>query len=158
MSCETCALVSRRDEGKAPLWDSFLRTSYFDLVHCNDTSLPGWLVLVHRKHIGAIDEMSDDAAVEMGRLIQQASIALKQVVGCEKTYVMQFAEAQGHPHVHFHLVPRMADIPAENKGPSVFNYLGVGETMRVPEKEMDEIARRIRTHIISNKEIDLQEE
>ena len=57
---------------------------------------------------------------------------------------MQFAEKDGHGHVHFHIVPRMADIPEENKGPKVFNYLGVIESDCVREEIRDEIALRMR--------------
>ena len=53
------------------------------------------------------------------------------MVGCEKTYVALFAEAEGFSHVHFHVVPRMADLDPSLHGPRVFQLLGVGadETM-----------------------------
>lgn len=40
-------------------------------------------------------------------------MALRDVTDCLKTYVIQFAEAAEHPHVHFNIVPRMADQPEE---------------------------------------------
>lgn len=45
VQCFTCDLLVRRDEGSAPLWDNIHRTLYWDVVHANSTSLPGWLVL-----------------------------------------------------------------------------------------------------------------
>ena len=144
MSCETCALVTRRDKGEAPVWDTIHRTAYFDVAHAYNTSLPGWLVIVARTHVPSIAELSPGAAAELGVLIHQASIALTSVTGCEKTYVMQFAEAPGHGHVHFHVVPRMADIPDDDKGPKVFNYLGVADEARLDDKQMDEIALALR--------------
>ena len=142
--CYTCELTERRDTGDAPLWDSIYRTAYWDVVHSYNTSLPAWLVLITRRHIAAIDEMTDAEAVELGRLIRQVSIALKRVTGCQKTYVVQFAEAPQHPHVHFHVVPRMADQPDNHKGPDVFKYLGAADEDRVPEAEMNRIALDVR--------------
>src|SRR5512135_2957148 len=90
--CKTCELIQRRDAGEAPVWDCIHRTAHWDIVHSFNTALPGWLVLVARRHIEAIDELTDDEAAELGQLMRQVSIALKEVTGCLKTYVIQFAE------------------------------------------------------------------
>lgn len=150
-ACESCILVKRRDEGKAPFWDSFFRTRFFDLVHCNETSLVGWLVLVHREHIMGIQEMSAEAGRELGALIRAASKALTEVTECEKTYVMQFAEAEGHGHVHFHIVPRMADIDPANKGPNVFNHLRGSDV--VGDAVMDEVTQRVKDVLVGDDEV-----
>jgi diadenosine tetraphosphate (Ap4A) HIT family hydrolase len=142
--CYTCELTQKRDEGTAPLWDSIYRTPHWDVVHAYNTALPGWMVLVVRRHITAIDEMTDEEAVELGKLIRQVSVALKEVTGCMKTYVIQFAEAIEHPHVHFHIVPRMADQPEDYKSTNIFRYLGVPEDQRVSESTMNEIGTKIR--------------
>jgi diadenosine tetraphosphate (Ap4A) HIT family hydrolase len=75
------------------LWDCILRAEYWDLVHRYNTALPGWLVLVARRHVKAIDELTDEEAAELRLLLQRASAALREVVGCANTYVVQFAEA-----------------------------------------------------------------
>ena len=62
--CLTCDLVRRRDRGEAPPWDNIVRTAHWDIVHDYNTSLPGWLVLVARRHVAAIDELSDEEAAE----------------------------------------------------------------------------------------------
>lgn len=142
--CYTCELTAKRDSGTAPLWDSIYRTPHWDVVHSYNTALPGWLVLVIRRHITAIDEMTDEEAIELGKLIRQTSAALKEVTGCMKTYVIQFAEAAEHPHVHFHIVPRMADQPEDYKSMNIFRYLGVPAEQRVSESAMNEIATKIR--------------
>lgn len=143
-SCMTCELIARRDAGEAPLWDAIARTAYWDVAHSYNTSLPGWLVLIARRHITSIDELTPEEAVELGILLRQTSAALREVVGCLKTYVCQFAEAAEHPHVHFHVIPRMADQPDERRGPRVFGYMGVPEEEEVSEDRMNEIAAMIR--------------
>jgi diadenosine tetraphosphate (Ap4A) HIT family hydrolase len=142
-------LIARRDLGIAPLWDSILRTRYWDVVHSYDTALPGWLVLVARRHVTAIDELNDAEAVELGRLIQRSSMALKEAVGCVKTYVLQFAENAEHPHVHFHVVPRMADQPEDRHGPKIFGDLGVPPEERVSQEKMNAIAAKVREVLLA---------
>lgn len=142
--CYTCELTDRRDAGDAPVWDSIWRTDYWDVAHSLNTSLPGWLVLVARRHVAAVAELSEAEAVELGRLIRQVSLALRAVTGCLKTYVVQFAEHPDHPHVHVHVIPRMADLPESKRGPGIFNFVGVPPERRIGEEEMDAIALKIR--------------
>jgi diadenosine tetraphosphate (Ap4A) HIT family hydrolase len=91
-----------------------------------------------------VDELTDAEAAELGQLIRRTSMALKDVTGCLKTYVIQFAEKAEHPHVHFHIIPRMAAQPEERKSTLIFGYLGVPEAERVSEDIMNSIAVKIR--------------
>jgi diadenosine tetraphosphate (Ap4A) HIT family hydrolase len=143
-ACKTCELIARRNAGFAPLWDCIYQTPYWDVAHSYDTALPGWLVLVVRRHITAIDEMTEAEAFELGHLIRRTSIALKEVTGCIKTYVIQFAERADHPHVHFHIIPRMESQPEGRNGTLIFGYLGVPEEERVSEDLMNAIAVKVR--------------
>lgn len=85
-----------------------------------------------------------EEAIELGLLIRRVSAALKTVTGCRKTYVVQFAEAAEHPHVHVHVIPRMADQPEDRRGPQIFAYLGVSDAERVSEDTMNEIGAKVR--------------
>jgi diadenosine tetraphosphate (Ap4A) HIT family hydrolase len=143
-NCHTCTLLAQRDTGTVPLWDSIYRSQYWDVVHSYNTSLLGWLVLVARRHMTAIDETTESEAIELGSLLRRVSVALKESTGCAKTYVIQFAEAAEHPHVHFHVVPRMVDQPAERRGPGIFGYLGVPDHERVSEEAMNQIGLVVR--------------
>ena len=146
-NCETCKLTAKRDAGEAPFWDNIHRTLYWDVVHHNRTTLPGWLVLVVHRHITALDELSEAEADELGPLIRQTSAALKEVVGCAKTYVIQFAEHPQHPHVHFHIIPRMPDMPADRRGDKVFGCVAETEADRVSEAVMNDIAAKVKAFL-----------
>jgi diadenosine tetraphosphate (Ap4A) HIT family hydrolase len=143
--CLTCELLAARDAGTTPLWDSIHRAPYWDVVHSYNTALPGWMVLVARRHLTAIDELTEAEAVELGLLLRRVSAALREITGCAKTYVVQFAEASQHPHVHFHVIPRMPNLPPERCGPHIFAYLNVAEAERVSEAEMNAIATRMQS-------------
>ena len=62
-------------------------------------------------------------------------------------YAIQFAESAEHPHVHFHIVPRAADMPEERRRIHVFGYLGVPEEERVSEETMNAIADQVRLNL-----------
>ena len=146
--CTTCELVARRDAGGVPDWDAILRTDHFDVVHAYGTSHPGWIVLVLRRHIAAVHEMTTAESVELGQLIRSVSLGLEAVVGCEKTYIIQFAEGEGHHHVHFHVVPRYAGMDPEIIGPGIFNTMKGDD--EVPEDERNRIALALRDYLKAN--------
>ena len=147
-ACRTCELLARRDDGAAPLWDCIQRTERWDVVHATGTSIEGWIVLVVRRHITAVAEMTDAEAAELGPLVKAVSAALHEVVGCVKTYVVQFAEHELHPHVHVHVIPRRADQPDDLQGPRVFTALGVPDDQCVPEARMNAIAAAMRERLV----------
>jgi diadenosine tetraphosphate (Ap4A) HIT family hydrolase len=99
--------------------------------------------LVARRHIGAIDELTNEEAIELGVLLRQVSLVLKETTGCVKTYVVQFAEMAEHQHVHFHVIPRMENQPENRRGINVFEYSGASEEKRVSEEKMNDMATKV---------------
>lgn len=146
-SCRTCSLLARRDAGEAPLWDGIVRTESWDVVHCDSTSLLGWTVLIVRRHVAAVADLTDAEAAALGPLVRDVSRALHEVTGCEKTYVAQFAEHPQHRHVHVHVVPRREGLDEDQIGPGIFRFLGVAESDRLGEDVMDDFSRRLRSRL-----------
>ena len=132
--CRTCSLSALHDAGKLPPWDSIVRTPGWDIVHAFGTSVAGWTVLVARRHITAVADMTDAEALELGPLIKNVSRALHRTMGCRKTYVVQFAEHPNHPHVHVHVIPRANDLPEELLGPGSSGSSGFGGPARSPNR------------------------
>jgi diadenosine tetraphosphate (Ap4A) HIT family hydrolase len=139
--------VQRRDAGKAPPWDLIMRTPHWDVVHAFGTAIEGWIVLVVRRHIVSVAELTDDEAIELGPLLKRVSAALQATLGCKKTYVAQFAEDPAHPHVHVHVIPRADDLAHDQRGPRIFSQLGVAEDQSVPDARMSEIAADLQRHL-----------
>lgn len=137
-------LLERRDAGKAPDWDCIVRTEEWDVVHCDSTSLLGWIVLVVRRHVAAVADLTDAETAALGPLVRDVSRALHEQVGCEKTYVVQFAEHPQHRHVHVHVVPRPRALADDEVGPGIFKFLGVDDASRVSEMEMNTFAAALR--------------
>jgi len=83
----------------------------------------------------------------LGPLLIRLSAALHVVTGCTKTYVIQFAEASGFSHVHFHVIPRMSWFTDGQRGLSIFTFLSDVEDNWVPAEEMDRVALSVRSEL-----------
>lgn len=86
--------------------------------------MPGWLVIALRRHAHAIHELEETELKELGDLLHLLSRVLHALLGCEKEYVVQFAEMKRFQHVHFHLIARAVDLPSAFKGAGIFGALG----------------------------------
>ncbi|MER5583348.1 HIT family protein [Streptomyces asoensis] len=120
---------------------------HWRVAHAVGTALPGWLVLLPRRHVTAVHDLTDAEAAALGTWQVELSRALRGVTGCAKTYVVQFAEAEGFSHVHFHIVARAADLPPEHRGPGVFALLRRPGSEQVTADEADRIARSLRARL-----------
>ncbi|MCM3920680.1 HIT family protein [Frankia sp. AiPs1] len=112
-------------------------------AHAIRTALPGWLVLVSRRHLTSPAELTEAEAAELGVLTWRLSRALVKVTGCAKTYVAAFSEAAGFEHLHVHIVPRAKDLPVTAQGPDVFTFLRRPEVEWVLPAVMDDLAVRL---------------
>ncbi|MFJ5234283.1 HIT family protein [Kitasatospora sp. NPDC088391] len=139
--CYACA----REAGFAglPPRERIAADAHWRVVHAVDCALPGWLVLLPRRHLESLAELTDAEAASLGVWQVRLARALEAVTGCAKAYVAQFGEAAGFAHVHFHVVPRDAGLPVELRGPRVFGLLKAGAADAVPADRMDELAVRI---------------
>ncbi|MEU9704642.1 HIT family protein [Streptomyces sp. NPDC047981] len=143
--CYVCGKEAEFDD--LPPRDCVAYDQHWRVVHAFDTALPGWLVLVPRRHVTAVHDLTDAEASTLGVWQVRLSRALRDMVGCAKTYVVQFAEAEGFGHVHFHIVPRMEDLRPEHRGPGIFGLLRRPEQERVTADEADRVAHSLRTRL-----------
>ena len=139
--CVTCDHEARLDE--LPAREQIATDEHWRVAHATGVALLGWLVLVPRRHVTAIADLDPAEALGLGQWQVRLSQALGAALGCAKTYVAQFAEAEGFRHVHFHVVPRMPDLAQELRGPRVFTLLGRQDRTSVDESDMDALARRL---------------
>jgi diadenosine tetraphosphate (Ap4A) HIT family hydrolase len=144
VSCYTCGKNALTDP---PPRESIVRTKHWRVAHSFDTSLLGWLVLVSLRHVLSLDELTEEESAELGPLLRRLTKALRSVTGCEKTYVILFAEAEEFAHIHFHVVPRMASFSDDERGPNVFTFLRRPEPDWVPESDRDRLALAVRAEL-----------
>jgi diadenosine tetraphosphate (Ap4A) HIT family hydrolase len=75
--------------------------------HAAPVPVAGWCTLELERPAATLDALTPEEAAAMGRLVQRASAAIRGVTGCDRVYLLAFAEA--HRQVHLHLVPRHGD-------------------------------------------------
>lgn len=139
-----CYNCERQAADALPPRDAILATEHWRVTHAFNVTLRGWLVLVPTTHLTSFAQLSAVAAAELGELVRRLSQALEVVTACQKTYLMQFSEAEGYAHLHVHLVPRRGDHRADSVGPNVFAYMTDDETQWLSETERDTLALALR--------------
>ena len=138
--CHTCELNAATDD--LPLRERIYLDDGWRVAH-GWSSLPGWLVVALRRHAEALHELTATEAASLGSLLRAASVALKRAVGCEKTYVILFAEQPRYQHVHIHVVPRMDWFTENDRSLNVFRFMNVPEAEQVPVSERERLAKEI---------------
>ena len=93
------------------------------IEHAYPSALQGWLVLVLKRHVQALHELSAEEFAELGDLLPRTVQMLRAHLSCEKEYVACFAEAEHFKHVHVHIVPKPHDLPSELRGVAIFRML-----------------------------------
>jgi diadenosine tetraphosphate (Ap4A) HIT family hydrolase len=78
--------------------------------HPAPAPLAGWLLLDARRHVGGPLAFTDEEAAAWGGAVRHASQLVQRLSGCERVYAIAFGE--GAPHLHLHLIPRLAADPA----------------------------------------------
>ncbi|MGE9697835.1 HIT family protein [Streptomyces sp. CH6] len=143
--CYACSKEADFDD--LPPRECAVYDQHWRVAHALNTAVPGWPVLLPRRHVAAVHDLTNAEASALGVWQVKLSRALRGVTGCAKTYVVQFAEAEGFAHVHFHIVPRMADLRPEHRGPAIFGLLRRPEQERVSADQADQIAHSLRAQL-----------
>jgi diadenosine tetraphosphate (Ap4A) HIT family hydrolase len=101
-----------------------LGTDLWQLTHAIDpVPVVGWLILQPVRHAESFAKLTDAEAAEFGPLARRASAAVTEALALIKVYMAMFMEARGFAHLHVHLIPRFADMPADRRGPDAFGWM-----------------------------------
>jgi diadenosine tetraphosphate (Ap4A) HIT family hydrolase len=123
-----------------PTWERIAFDGHWRVAHSLGVALAGWLVLLPRRHVTAIADLTDQEAATLGTWQVRLSRALRAVTDCPRTYVAQFAEKEGFAHVHFHVIPRVAELEPSLRGPGIFALL---DRAPVSDADRDSVAARL---------------
>lgn len=115
---------------------------HWRVAHAIGSGLTGWLVLVPRRHVMELADLTPAEAASLGGWQVRLAQALRAELGAAKTYVMELGELPGF-HLHFHVVPRLTDLAPDLRGPRVFGLLGQGPDSEVPAADRDAFAARL---------------
>jgi histidine triad (HIT) family protein len=97
------------------LYEDELVFAFLDIAPLSE----GHLLVIPKEPAQTLDELSDESAAAIGRVLPRLCRALKKVTGVAAFNVLENNEAEAHQavkHVHFHIIPK----------PNVDAGLGVG--------------------------------
>ncbi|MGH2506854.1 MAG: HIT family protein [Ktedonobacteraceae bacterium] len=145
MECLTCLNLSgeRRISPGPYIYEGV----HWLVDHAYPTMHLGWLVILCRRHIEALHELSREEFQELAEIEYRLVQVMSMDKTIEKEYMMLFAEGEGFQHLHIHMVPKPVDLPAEVKGPRIFARLAVSVEQAIPAQELttfcEEFTRKI---------------
>jgi len=140
MPCKVCAGEWPGKEQK--IADLELSAAYL----FEDQFFPGWTVLVLKRHATELYELSRSERSSLMEEVNEVAAALAMTFEPVK---MNY-ELLGNqvPHVHWHLIPRLADDPS----PREAVWTVAHEPIRLTPEKRDERIARIREHLKMKKQ------
>jgi diadenosine tetraphosphate (Ap4A) HIT family hydrolase len=143
--CRTCQAI--RGELSLTNAPRILETPHWIVEHGHPTEILGWLVVVLNRHCTAIHDLTPKELSSFADVLGRATRALHAVLGTEKEYVVQFAEAEGHAHVHFHLIARLPNWPDTLKGVRVFSANGTKAANPLPSAVTTTLVEQLKDYL-----------
>jgi diadenosine tetraphosphate (Ap4A) HIT family hydrolase len=102
---------------------------WFLKPHAPPSPIAGWCILELARPAATLDELTDEEARLMGSHVRRVSVAVRRVTGCDRIYLLAFAEV--HRQVHLHVVPRHCE-HEETAGWSVADHYRAVQQGRSP--------------------------
>ncbi len=134
MECLTCRSV--RGERRISPGPTIFESTHWMVEHAYPCSMLGWLVIVLKRHAEALHDLSTEEFAELGILQKQAAKGLRNILDCEKEYLMCLAEGEGFKHIHAHIVAKPYDLPDELKATKIFAVIQVPESEAIPHDQI----------------------
>jgi len=100
VDCLSCDLIS----GKIPLpFGSILQDEHFDAHQDFEIPIPGFVIVVSKRHIESIDEFTEEEKTDFINFMIKVRKAIRTVLNIEYVYLIQ--EEDTRHHFHFWLFP-----------------------------------------------------
>jgi len=107
MNESDCPLCAGKDMDDALMRTEVWSHELWRLLTNRVGEVAGFSYLEPKRHISDITKLEGDEAATFGKVIADASTAIKDATGADLVYVYIFGDAV--PHLHVHLAPRRDD-------------------------------------------------
>ncbi|CAN5854323.1 hypothetical protein BH24BAC1_BH24BAC1_35940 [soil metagenome] len=140
---------------------AFAGSENFLAIYNKSPILPGHSLVIPRRHIPAVLELTDQELTEFVRFSRQVTVDLLQVFGANAfNWSLQEQPAAGQTvnHLHLHIVPRLEkDLPEPGDWYPILlktyqtEIIDSSTRPRLTDEQVQQEARRIRSEIEKNK-------
>lgn len=127
--------ICRRLKGAAPDNIVFQNELWHVCAIDAPTGVPGWMMLITRRHVSGPAAFDDREASSFGPTLRHLQRVLLEVTGSLRIYTAAMGESS--PHFHGHMVPRYATMPKGAKAWAVFDLMRAAAAREI---EADEAA------------------
>jgi len=119
---------------------------YWIVEHAYPCGMKGWLVMLPKRHVESLHELSDSENREFGVIFPKIIKILHKETDSEKEYIFQIAKAQGFKHIHFHIVSKDRKLPEKYEGVKIFGLKNDLKTLNKTEiiKFCDKMRKRLK--------------
>ncbi|MBL4846076.1 MAG: HIT family protein [Planctomycetes bacterium] len=104
-------IFSKILRGEIPCHSVYEDEAVLAFLDINPVS-PGHTLVIPKEPTATLDQLSDEAAAAIGRVLPRISRAILAVTGATEFNVLQNNGPGAHQavfHVHFHIIPKFAD-------------------------------------------------
>jgi diadenosine tetraphosphate (Ap4A) HIT family hydrolase len=146
MVCRVCESLSGSSR-QEPIFED-------DLWHVRHApppySVPGWMMLITRRHVPGPAHFNDREAQSFGYALRHFERVLERVTGALRIYTAALGESS--PHFHAHMVPRYVEMP---KGASAWGVFDLERAAKAGEisadpKEVARVCEEYRLALLAN--------
>jgi diadenosine tetraphosphate (Ap4A) HIT family hydrolase len=141
MDCWTCRSIT--GEERISPGPTIYNGKYWIVEHAFPINVLGWLVIVLKRHIEALHNLSSEEFRELSEIESRLIPILFQETNCEKEYVSCYAEKDHFTHIHFHIFAKPKDLPNEYKGAKSFAFINPSESDVIPSESIIEFCKII---------------
>jgi histidine triad (HIT) family protein len=127
--CVFCERAAGRD-----FWIPVEQTQYSIAAVANHQRSVGSLLVIPRRHVVALHDLSDDEALDLLRTLRAVTAAVERAYGPDGLYVWQGGRIP-LAHIHIRLCPRYEGVP--------YTFLANSKLPLTPLGERREIAGRL---------------
>jgi diadenosine tetraphosphate (Ap4A) HIT family hydrolase len=110
-------------------------------------ALAGWLIIKPKRHCEHIAALTSEETASFGLLLRNTARALTEVVHPATVHVHSMGESV--KHIHFYIIPRMADMPADGLEVLQQMFEGRWACSEAAAAEVADRVRRILQHLMA---------
>jgi diadenosine tetraphosphate (Ap4A) HIT family hydrolase len=137
---DECFACEVNDGRRVPPGGTIYQDEHWQADHGTPPLVNGHIVLKPKRHVEDLADLMPDEAATLGIAAQRLQAAMRIALEPERVYMCSFGEAVRH--LHFHLLPRYAQMPA--RGPNLVEELFSGR-WRCTDEQAEEAADRVRS-------------
>jgi diadenosine tetraphosphate (Ap4A) HIT family hydrolase len=146
MECWTCK--SNTGEKRISPGPTIFEGKYWLVEHAYPVKIIGWLVIVLKRHVEALHELTTDEFTELAQIQSKLIHFLFEELHCEKEYVSCYAETEHFYHIHFHVFAKPPNLPDALKGGKSFALLKVTDEEAVPSNKIIAFCELLRDRFV----------